>query len=67
MDDISLNAKCGIAAYVPRFLNSRLKKSYPKTRKIEPSDGFLLLMETSLDTRWEVEHSRLFFVNWLLA
>ena len=37
-------------------------KPYPKTRATEPSDSFLHLRETSLDTRWEIEHFRLFFV-----
>ena len=37
-------------------------KPYPKTRTTEPSDGFLHLRETSLDTRWEVEHFRLLFI-----
>ena len=32
------------------------------TLKLESSDGFLHLRETSLDTKWEVEHFRLFFV-----
>ena len=37
-------------------------KPYNKTRTTEPSDSFLHLQETSLDTRWEIEHFRLFFV-----
>ena len=37
-------------------------KSYTKTRTTVPPDGFLHLRETSLDTRWEVEHFKLFFV-----
>ena len=37
-------------------------KPYHKTRTTEPSDGFLHLRETSSDTRWKVEHCRLFFV-----
>ena len=43
-------------------VNSRLKATYPKTRTSEPSDGFLHLRKTSLDTRWEVEHFTLSFV-----
>ena len=35
---------------------------YLKARTTESSDGFLHLRETSLDTIWEVEHFRLFFV-----
>ena len=35
---------------------------YPKTKTVKPSDGFLYLRETSLETRWEVNHFRLFFV-----
>ena len=37
-------------------------KPYPKTRTTEPSDSLLHLRETSLDTRWEIEHFRLFIV-----
>ena len=37
-------------------------KPYPKTRKTKPSDSFLHLREASLDTRWQIEHFRLFFV-----
>ena len=37
-------------------------KPYPKTRTTEPSDSFLHLRETSLDTRWQTEHFRLFFI-----
>ena len=37
-------------------------KPYSKTRTAEPSDGFLHFRETSLDTRWEVEHFRLLFI-----
>ena len=36
-------------------------KTIPKTRTTDPSDRFLHLNETSLDTRWEFEHFRLFF------
>ena len=36
--------------------------SYPKSRTTEASDGFLHLRKTSLETRWEGEHFRLFFV-----
>ena len=32
-----------------------------ETRTTEPSDGYLHLRETSLDTIWEPEHFRLFF------
>ena len=43
--------------------NSRHKAMlYHKTRATEPSDSFSHLRETSLDTRWEVEHFRLLFV-----
>ena len=36
-------------------------KPYPETTATQPSDAFLHLKETSLNTTWEVEHFRLFF------
>ena len=42
-------------------------KPYPKTRTTEPSDSFLHLRETSLDTRWQIEHFRLFLFLRLLV
>ena len=35
---------------------------FGKDRTTEPSDGFLQLRETSVNTRWEVKHLRLYFV-----
>ena len=37
-------------------------KQYPITRTTERSYGFLHLREASLDTTWEAEHFRLFFI-----
>ena len=34
----------------------------PKARITDQSDDFSHFRETSLDTRWEVEHFRLFFI-----
>ena len=71
-----IECKCGIEGFSsfqsglshvlgywgPFFLQAARMGQIPKARITDQSDDFSHFRETSLDTRWEVEHFRLFFI-----